>query len=78
MTVICKGTLTTPYFVRFRSCTALHGEFKMVIVIVLEMLFGFMLIGWIISSCMSTKDKSQEIRNSHSEISKLKKKIKGR
>ncbi|EHX1193240.1 TPA: DUF1049 domain-containing protein [Escherichia coli] len=50
----------------------------MVIVIVLEMLFGFMLMAWIISSCMSTKDKSQEIRNSHSEISKLKKKIKGR
>ncbi|HBD0255948.1 TPA: hypothetical protein KGF08_004885 [Escherichia coli] len=50
----------------------------MVIVIVLEMLFGFMLMGWIISSCIPTKDKSQEIRNSYSEISKLKKKIKGR
>lgn len=50
----------------------------MMIVIILEMLFGFMFMGWIISSCMQTKDTSQEIKNSRNEIDKLKKKFKGR
>lgn len=47
-------------------------------VVFFEMMFFIMMMGWMISSCLTQKDKTDEIKKSRSQIDKLKKEEKMR